>query len=132
MKVLFQIIRIKKISASTIKLDSYSPNDLVYESKTTKEQLTIFSEIYYDDGWKAFIDGKPTPYFRANYVLRAMVLPAGTHKIEWKFEPREYYTGEKVSLAFNILLILAVVGGLFLEFRNIQKKQAEVTEKTKA
>jgi len=116
-----------KDSASTIKLKSYKPNDLVYESKTAKDQLTVFSEIYYDKGWNVYIDGKLTPYFRANYVLRAMVLPSGTHKIEWKFEPAVYYTGEKISLAFNILLIIVVVGGLFMEFRN-RKKAPEAVE----
>jgi len=94
-----------KDSTSTINLTSYQPNDLVYESKTSKEQLAVFSEIYYDKGWNAYVDGKLMPFFRANYVLRAMVVPAGNHKIEWKFEPVAYYTGEKVSLAFNILLL---------------------------
>lgn len=117
-----------KDSASTIKLKSYKPNDLVYESKTTKDQLAVFSEIYYDKGWNVYVDGKLTPYFRANYVLRSMVVPSGTHKIEWKFEPTVYYTGEKVSLAFNILLILVVIGGLVMAIRNSDKKPAEETE----
>ena len=116
----------KKDSASSIKLTSYKPNDLVYESKTTKDLLTMFSEIYYDKGWNVYIDGKLTPYFRANYVLRAMVVPSGTHKIEWKFEPAVYYTGEKVSLAFNILLILVVIGGFYFEFRNRKKNPVEI------
>ena len=89
----------------------------------------MFSEIYYDKGWNVYLDGKLTPYFRANYVLRAMVIPAGTKKIEWKFEPAVYYTGEKVSLAFNILLILVVIGGFYYEFRNRNKNQViEATE----
>jgi len=119
----------KKDSTATIKLASYGPNDLVYDAKITKDQLTVFSEIYYDKGWNVYLDGKLTPYFRANYVLRAMVIPAGTKKIEWKFEPAVYYTGEKVSLAFNILLILVVIGGFYYEFRNRNKNQViEATE----
>src|SRR6185295_15936798 len=64
-------------SAQTISLTSYEPNDLVYQSKATTEQLAVFSEIYYDKGWNAYVDGKPVPHFRCNYVLRAMRVPSG-------------------------------------------------------
>ena len=117
-----------KDSTSSINLTSYQPNDLVYESKTTKDQLAVFSEIYYDKGWNAYVDGKISPSFRANYVLRAMVVPSGNHKIEWKFEPAAYYTGEKVSLAFNILFIILIVGGIIIEIKNA-KKTEDTTEK---
>ena len=100
-----------------ITLKSYAPNDLVYESKSKTDQLAVFSEIYYDKGWNAFIDGKPAPYFRANYVLRAMVVPAGNHKIEYKFEPRSYILGTKLSLASSILLLLLLFGVLGSEIR---------------
>jgi len=119
-------------SASVIKLESYQPNNLIYKSKTAKDQLAVFSEIYYDKGWNVYVDGKIAPYFRANYVLRSMIVPAGEHKIEWKFEPSVYYTGEKVSLAFNILLILMVVGGVFMELRNSRKKLNEAAVKPKS
>ena len=112
-----------KDSAATIKLVTYSPNDLVYESKASKDQLAVFSEIYYSEGWDPYIDGKITPYFRTNYVLRGMIVPSGTHKIEWKFEPKVYYTGEKISLAFNILLLLVVAGGIFYEIRTSRKNK---------
>ncbi|NTW33260.1 MAG: YfhO family protein, partial [Bacteroidetes bacterium] len=107
-----------KDTTATIKLISYKPNNLLYQSKTTKEQLAVFSEIYYNKGWNVYIDQKLTPYFRANYVLRAMKIPAGEHVIEWKFEPAVFYTGQKVSLTFNLLLIIVVIGSIFLEFRN--------------
>jgi len=113
----------KKDSASMITLLSYQPNDLVYQSKTSKEQLAVFSEIYYDKGWNAYIDGKITPYVRTNYVLRAMIVPSGEHKIEWKFEPVAYYAGENIALIFNILLIVAVIGGLYVEIKNSKKKR---------
>lgn len=117
--------RNKKDTASSISLSSYEPNDLVYNVKTSKEQLAVFSEIYYDMGWNAYIDdgATPAPYFRANYILRGMIVPAGAHKIEWKFEPKVYYTGEKVSYAFNILLILVVVGGLVMGIIGLNKKK---------
>jgi hypothetical protein len=100
-----------------ITLKSYSPNDLVYDSKSKTDQLAVFSEIYYDKGWNAFIDGKPAPYFRANYVLRAMVVPAGNHTIEYKFEPRSYILGTKLSLISSILLLLILFGVLGSEIR---------------
>jgi hypothetical protein len=102
---------VAKDSAAVIKLKEYMPNHLTYESNSGKEQLAVFSEIYYAQGWNAFIDGKPAPYFRANYVLRAMVVPAGKHEIEFKFDPPVYRIGENISLASSILLILLLVGG---------------------
>jgi hypothetical protein len=115
----------KKDTSSSITLNSYQPNDLIYNIKTSKEQLVVFSEIYYERGWNVYLDGSttPSPYFRTNYVLRGMVIPTGTKKIEWKFEPKVYFTGEKVSYAFNILLILVVVGGLLIELRGGNKKK---------
>jgi hypothetical protein len=99
-----------KDSASTIKLTSYEPNDLVYESANKGEGLAVFSEIFYKDGWNAYIDGAKMPHFCTNYVLRAMRMPAGNHKIEFKFEPAVYVTGEKISYAGSILLLLVCAG----------------------
>ncbi len=101
---------ISKDMSATINLTDYKPNHLTYKSETTKEQLAVFSEIYYDKGWNAYIDGKPAPYFRADYVLRAMIVPAGIHTIEFKFEPQVYKTGEKISYASSILLVLLALG----------------------
>lgn len=104
-------------STASIKMKSYEPNDLVYNSKSNAQQLAVFSEMYYKDGWNAFIDGKPSDYIRVNYVLRAMTIPAGNHVIEFKFEPKEYSIGEKVSLASSLIVLLAGLGLLFMEFR---------------
>jgi len=104
-------------STASIKMKSYLPNDLVYESKSNAEELAVFSEIYYKDGWDAFIDGKPSEYIRVNYILRAMKIPAGNHTIEFKFEPKAYATGEKISLASSLIILLSCVGLLFMEFR---------------
>ncbi len=108
---------IRNDTLSVIKLTEYQPNHLVYSSNSSADQLAVFSEIYYDKGWNAYIDGKPAPYFRADYVLRAMIVPAGDHIIEFKFEPRVYKVGEKVSLVSSILLILLLIGGLYYESR---------------
>jgi uncharacterized membrane protein YfhO len=115
-------IQPKRDSADFIKLDSYLPNNLIYTSKANSPQFAVFSEIYYKDGWDAFIDGKPPDYIRANYVLRAMAIPAGTHTVEFKFEPKEYAIGEKMSLASSLILI---VGCLFLLFQQFKPKKAQ-------
>lgn len=111
-----------KDTTAVIKLTEYKPNFLKYSYTASKPQMAVFSEIYYDKGWNAYIDGKEMPYFRADYVLRAMEVPSGTHEITWKFEPNTFYTGEKISLAFNILLILGIAGGVFVEIKNRNKK----------
>ncbi len=110
-----------KDTTSTIQLTSYKPNDLVYSSKADRQQLAVFSEIYYKNGWNAYVDGKLTPHFRVNYVLRGMVLPAGTHTIEYKFEPTSFYTGDKISLMSSILMVLISLGAIgFSIFRYLK------------
>ncbi len=111
-----------KDTNGNIELTEYEPNYLKYSCQAATEQLVVFSEIYYDKGWDAFIDGKESPYFRVDYVLRGMVIPAGNHTIEFKFEPKSFYVGNKVSLASSILLILALIGYGFAEYRKKQKK----------
>ncbi|OFY93635.1 MAG: hypothetical protein A3K10_02755 [Bacteroidetes bacterium RIFCSPLOWO2_12_FULL_31_6] len=109
-------------SLRSISIQSYEPNDLTYKSHSTSNQLAVFSEIYYDKGWNVYVDGNQQPYFRTNYVLRGMIVPAGDHTIEFKFEPNAYFTGEKISLAGSILIILLVVGGIVFELKRGQKK----------
>ena len=103
--------------SGTINLDSYKPNYLKYTSNSSNDGLAVFSEIYYSDGWNAYIDGEKSEHFRANYVLRAMKIPAGNHIIEFKFEPSAYLNGEKISLASSISLLLL----LFLAFYKVFK-----------
>jgi hypothetical protein len=97
-------------AGSTVKLTSYSPNELTYDVNATQNGLVVFSEIYYKDGWDAFIDGKPVPYIRANYVLRALEVPAGHHKVEFKFEPKEYTMGNTISLVSSLLVFAVMIG----------------------
>ena len=104
-------------STASITLSSYRANHLTYESKSSSEQFAVFSEIFYDKGWNAYIDGKLVPHVRANYVLRAMSIPAGSHKVEFKFEPSTYYTGEKISLASSSILILMLIFVLYKELK---------------
>ncbi len=109
-------------STATIQLTEYKPNHLTYQSTASSEQLAVFSEIYYDKGWNAFVDGKSVPHFRANFVLRAMKVPAGEHKIEFKFKPKAYYVGERISLISSILLF-AFVG--FAAYKEVKQRKAD-------
>ena len=111
-----------KDNAGSLKLIEYQPNYLKYQSKASGEQLAVFSEIYYDKGWNAYVDGKIVPHFRANYILRAMVLPAGEHTVEFKFEPKSYFIGNKISFASSVILILAMIGYAFSEYRRKKKE----------
>jgi hypothetical protein len=100
---------------ATINLESYAPNHLTYQYKSASDQMLVFSEIYYDKGWNAYIDGEKVNHFRANYVLRALMVPEGEHTIEFKFEPKVWVIGEKVSFASSLLLIILVLGALGFE-----------------
>ena len=102
----------------TIKLDSYDPKYLVYSSNSEKDGIAVFSEIYYDKGWNAYIDGQLVPHFRCNYVLRGLKIPGGQHKVEFKFEPVVYSVGEKISLACSLLLLCGVGFIGFREFKS--------------
>lgn len=107
-----------------IKLTEYKPNYLKYEATVNSgAQLAVFSEIYYPKGWIGFIDGKEAEHVQADFVLRAMVIPAGKHEIEFKFEPKSYYIGNKVSMASSILLLLAIAGYLVYAFSNQKRKK---------
>ncbi|MCG6188150.1 YfhO family protein [Maribellus maritimus] len=112
----------KKDENGSITLTEYQPNYLKYSARTATEQLAVFSEIYYANGWDAYVDGNKVPHFRVNYVLRAMVLPEGEHTVEFKFEPKSYYIGNKISLASSFVLIFAVIAYGFVEFRRKKKK----------
>ena len=111
-------------AAGTIELANYSPDHLTYKSGSTVNSIAVFSEVYYDKGWKMYIDGAEHPYFRADYLLRAAVIPAGNHKIEFIFHPASYYTGEKISLAGSILLVLALGGAAYAGFRKKDEQSA--------
>ena len=114
---------IQRDTISTIELFSYKPNHLVYEASTDTDQLVIFSEIYYPKGWSAYINGKPAEYFCANYLLRAMVIPPGNNKIEFKFEPKVIQTGSTISLVSSIIFLLILLSGLYFAFRKKEVKK---------
>jgi hypothetical protein len=108
-------------AGDTIMLASYKPNELIYKYSSKGERLAVFSEIYYPAGWKAFIDGVEKSYFRTDYVLRGMVVPAGNHEIKFAFKPASYYTGNAVSLASSIIFILLIAGYIGYSIRSKPK-----------
>ncbi len=96
----------------TIQLTDYKPNHITYSSNTNSDQLAIFSEVWYgpDKGWNAYVDGKEVDHLRANYVLRALRVPSGSHTIEFKFEPKSYSIGATLSMICSLLIIFGLLG----------------------
>jgi hypothetical protein len=106
-------------SSSSIRvLDVTRPNVLTYESQSHADGLAVFSEIYYPKGWRATIDGKEVPILRVDYVLRALEIPSGKHTIEFKFEPKSYLIGNKITMASSWILLLVVLGSFGWSLRN--------------
>ena len=97
-----------KDSLSTIRLTSYKPNHLVYETENPGNGIAVFSEIYYPDGWQVTIDGEPAELGRANYILRTMYVPAGKHTIEMRFDPKSLHATEGIAYGALALLVIGV------------------------
>lgn len=114
-KNLIDTTRLGADPSAFIKMEKYHPDHIEYSYSAPRDVIAVFSEIYYDKGWNMYIDGVEKPYFRADYVLRAAQLTAGNHKVEFKFEPKSYYTGEKISLAGSILLIAFLGLGFYTD-----------------
>ena len=95
---------------SSIRLTSYAPDVLTYQSQSTADGTVVFSEIYYPYGWKAYIDGKPAEIFRANYLLRAMNIPAGQHDIRMEFRPDSVRKGNTIATIFIVIMYAVIVG----------------------
>jgi len=108
-----EIFNFQKDTLASIQLVNYQANNLTYESISKVDQLAVFSEMYYKDGWNAYVDDELFPHFRADYVLRAMIIPKGKHKIEFKFEPKVINQGNMVTLISYGLLILIPLGWFF-------------------
>ena len=102
-------------SLATIKLTKYSLNELSYESFSNQNGFIVFSEIYYKDGWNAYIDGELKPHLNVNYVLRGLEIPAGKHSIKFRFEPKVIQTGSTISLLSYVFLLLIPLGWFFYD-----------------
>lgn len=101
----------------SIELVAYEPNHLTYEFSSSSAELAVFSEVYYNKGWNAYIDGKPVDYIRANYILRALDIPSGKHSVEFKFEPDSYRIGNLIALISSILLMLILGLGAYAAYK---------------
>ena len=100
-------------STASIKNTKCVPNRLEYEIKTNQEQMVVFSEVFYDKGgWRAYLNGKEVPHFRANYILRAMIVPAGNHKVEFVYTPFARVFSNKIASLSSIVVIIIVMGGI--------------------
>ena len=107
-----------KDEASAIRLTSYLPNHLAYETQNAQDGIAVFSEIYYPDGWQVSIDGQPAELARANYILRCLYVPAGKHTIEMRFDPQSLHVTE--GIAYTALAIL-LAGALVTVFAQRRK-----------
>jgi hypothetical protein len=106
-----------KTTGSSIVMNDYKPNHIVYTSKSQSDQLAVFSEMYYHNDWVAYIDGKEVPHLRANYILRSLPIPAGEHKVEFKFEPKMMAIGDTISISVFVLIMLALAYGIYSEWK---------------
>jgi hypothetical protein len=115
-------------TTATITLNSYYPDKLTYTSRTSSEQLAVFSEIYYQPGWKASIDGEPTAHFRADWTLRAMLVPAGTHQIVFEFHPDTFYTTATISRFSGLFILLLLIGAIgYSVWQNRKKEKTQLS-----
>ncbi|QGW27635.1 YfhO family protein [Phnomibacter ginsenosidimutans] len=104
-------------STASIKLQQYRNNDISYAVNTAgKPQFAVLSEIYYSRGWNAYADGKPVPIVKTNYVLRGVALPAGTQKLELKFEPESYKMGSNTTTITSAIVLVLLLLGLYMQY----------------
>lgn len=111
----------------TIELTKYHPDKLEYVANVGSPQLVVFSEIYYPAGWKAYINGKRVPVLRANYILRALSIPAGESIIEFKFEPVSYRVGKIIAVLGSVILLGLIVWFLYKR-KDVVECHEEATE----
>lgn len=109
-------------STATIKQVKFSNDAITYETSAASPQVAVLSEIYYPGGWNMYIDGKKTDYFKANYVLRGIVIPQGKHTIDFKFEPASYKAGYTIASISNIIVLLVLIGSVSMIFIQARKK----------
>lgn len=109
-------------STATIQMTHYTPEFIEYESQSAQPMTAVFSEIYYDKGWNAYVDGQPASHFRVDYLLRAMQLPAGQHHIRFEFRPASVDKGNTLSMCFVIAMYLIILACVGLGVRECRKQ----------
>ncbi len=108
--------------AGTIELQEYHPNHLTYTYQASSPGTVVFSEIFYDKGWSAYIDGEEAPYFRADYTLRAMEVPAGAHTIVWRFKAPRWSLIEGITLTASLVIILGIIALIIVNLYERRQK----------
>lgn len=121
-KEVVSIGQIQRDTNAMIRLLTYKANHLVYAARCATPQVAVFSEIFYEKGWNAYLNGELVPHGRANWILRTMVVPAGEHKIEFKFEPDIIRKGEPISITASVLVILFFFAALWFSWKQNRKE----------
>jgi len=111
-------------SSAVIRLVKNDNDVITYESSSNTNQFAVFSEIYYDRGWKAYLDNKEVPILQVNYVLRGLAIPAGNHNVRFEFKPASYYESEKFAVIGSALIWLALIGAIVQEYRKKKNMKA--------
>lgn len=111
------------VAGDTIMLTSYKPNELIYSSRSAGERLAVFSEVYFPNGWKVWINDQPADHFRVNYILRAMNIPSGNHTIKFRFDPDDYTKGNAVGDFSSAIISLLLIVAAFIYFKSESRKQ---------
>ena len=104
--------------SSLVVLTEYKPNHITYQARAFRDRLAVFSEIYYPKGWQAYLDGKEVEHICADYILRAMVIPAGDHKIEFKFDPTSVRVGKIIAAVASTLILLALIAFVVMYYKS--------------
>ena len=112
-------------STATISLTHYQANEVSYKSTSNFNQFAVFSEIYYKEGWNAYIDDELSTIYQVDYVLRGLEIPAGKHKIEFKFEPTVIKKGSNIALVSYGLLLLIPLGWFLIEKRKAKNEPSQ-------
>jgi hypothetical protein len=117
-------------STANAKITSYDIHNVTIEAEASGNNLLFVSEVYYPD-WQVYIDGQPAEILKTNYLFRGVIVPKGKHKIEFRFEPKTYYTGKTISMGTNFVLIgifLVAIGGIFAKRGKSKGKEEKVAE----
>ena len=112
-------------SAATIELVNNDNDFVEYKvNNSSADRFAVFSEVFYDAGWKAYIDGKETPIVKTNYVLRGLSVPAGSHKITFEFKPASFYSSTKIAIASSAIAWLLLLAAIGFAVKNRDKAKA--------
>jgi hypothetical protein len=110
-------VKAQAMEGATVRQTKYTPEQVEYETEAPGDGVVVFSEIYYPAGWTATIDGKDAEILHADYVLRALAVPAGKHKIEFKFEPKSFATGKVIGYVSSVIVVLLLAVGIVYTYR---------------